>query len=221
MGHIIYYQEGGIDSQKLIFCLGFLLIVGSILIFTSHPYANDNNSPSEEEQVKILEELKDKTQNKYTIGTFKIISNEINIEIFGTQEYYNSIKNEVEQLVKNTIKPTAFKNYSVNIIQSNINQIIPEEHRGELFLLKEIYTSINDDLVEFYPKHIERININNTSPELSVKIRTSLDEKQDSIGKEMADRVYKNIEKELSSNKLIKEKPIKIYIYNKVGEKIN
>lgn len=200
--------------------MGFLLVLGGIFTFTNHPYAKNSNSPSEE--VKIIEELKNKAYGQYTIGTFIIGSNEIDVEIVGSQEYYNSIKIEVEQLVKDTIKSTSFENYSIKVSHSNTDQLLSKKDRENLSYLKEIFASINGNLVKSYPKQIEGVNIKDSaSSGLSFKIRTSLDKNDESIVKEMEEKISKLIETELSSNKLIKEKSRIIYIYNKTGEKIN
>lgn len=182
--------------------------------------AEKNISPLERDTVEILEKIKDKTQKKYNIGTYKINSNEINIEIKGSQEYYDSVKNEVKEVVKNTTKSTAFEKYSINVNKSEINPLISEEQREEHLLIHEISTTINDYLSESYPNQIDQVSLDNTTLELYIEIKTLLNEKQKSsgVGKEIENKI---LEKKLLLIKLSKEKSIKIYIYNKNGEKIN
>ena len=182
--------------------------------------AEKNISPLERDTVEILEKIKDKTQKKYNIGTYKINSNEINIEIKGSQEYYDSVKNEVKEVVKNKTKSTAFEKYSINVNKSEINPLISEEQREEHLLIHEISTTINDYLSESYPNQIDQVSLDNTTPELYIEIKTLLNEKQKSsgVGKDIENII---LEKKLLLIKLSKEKSIKIYIYNKNGEKIN
>lgn len=212
------------------FCvIGFFIIyygLVSLNLSSANVSAEKHISPVERDTVKILDEIKDKTYKKYNIGTYKINSNEINIEIKGSQEYFESVKNEVKALVKNTTKSTAFENYYININKSEINRVISEEHREEHLLLQEITSTINDYLSESYPNQIDQISLDNTTPELYIEVKTLLNEKQKTsdVVKEMENKInkiYMNLEKKLFLNKLLKEKSIKIHIYNKHGDKIN
>ena len=128
--------------------------------------------------------------------------------------------------MKNTTKSTAFENYYININKSEINRVISEEHREEHLLLQEITSTINDYLSESYPNQIDQISLDNTTPELYIEVKTLLNEKQKTsdVVKEMENKInkiYMNLEKKLFLNKLLKEKSIKIHIYNKHGDKIN
>lgn len=199
-----------------IFCISFILL-GIIFVTVNQSYANKT---VENSTTKILEDIKNETYKKYNIGTYKISSNEISIEIIGESEYYNSVKNEIETLIKNVIKSTEFENHSVHIYLSEINRIVSEKDKKELILLKEVYTNLNIFLTESYSEEIVRIAINNNQ-ELIVKVETKLNEKQKSIsiGKEIESEIYTFLEE--NSNEIIKGKPIKIHIYNEHGKKIN
>lgn len=183
--------------------------------------AEKNINPLEKDPIKILDEIKDKTYKEYNINTYKISSNEIDIEIKGSQEYYDSIKNEIKVLVKNTTKSTAFENYSININKSEINQIISEERKEEHRLIHEILATTHDFLSESYPNQIDQINLDYPIPELHVNVNTLLNEKQLDVGKEMESKIYMDLEKKLFLNKFVKNQSVKIHIYNKHGEKIN
>lgn len=199
-----------------IFCISFILI-GIIFVTANQSYANKT---FENSTTKILEDIKNETYKKYNIGTYKINSNEISIEIIGESEYYNSVKNEIETIIKNVIRSTEFENYSVHIYLSKINQIVSQKDKEDLILLKEVYTNLNILLTESYSEQIVRITINNNQ-ELIVKVETKLNKKQKSIsiGKEIESEIYTFLEE--NQNEIIKGKPIKIYIYNKHGKKIN
>ncbi|WP_260858013.1 hypothetical protein [Bacillus sp. FJAT-22090] len=204
----------------------FIIYFGVASLSTS---AEKNISLSEKDAFKMIEKIKDKTDKKYNIGTYSINSNvdnnskEIDIEIIGSQDYYNSVKNEVKELVINSIKSTEFEAYTVNVNKSEINKIITEEIREEHRLMREIFETINNELSETYPEQIEKIDLANKTSEFSIEIKTSLNKKQKSsdVAIEIENKIQMNLEKKLSSNKLIKEKTVKIYIYNKHGEKIN
>lgn len=219
--HILFiYIKGEVlmNNRKytFVFCVLFIFI-GIIFIFASQSYANKT---LENSTTKILEDIKNETYKKYNIGTYKISSKEISIEIIGESEYYNSVKDEIETLIKNIIKSTEFENYSVHINQSKINQVISKKDKEELVLLEEVYTNLNILLTKSYSKQIDRITINNNQ-ELFVKVETKLNKKQKSIniGKEIEREIYTFFEE--NPEEFIMGKPIKIYIYNKYGKKIN
>lgn len=194
--------------------------------------AEKNMSPLERDTVEILDKIKDKTYEKYNIGTYNINSNvdnnskEIDIEIIGSQEYYDSVKNEVKELVKNTIKSTRFEKFSVNVNKSKIDQIMSEELKETHSLINEITKTIHGNLSEYFPNQIDQVVVANTPPgfppELSIEVKTLLNEQKPAdIGKEMENKINIILEKKLFSNKLVKESLIKIHIYNKNEERIN
>lgn len=197
-----------------------LCIIGITFIFTNQSSANE---AVENNTIKILENIKDKTFPKYKIGTYKISKNKINIEIIGSSEYYNSVKNEVETIIKNTIKSTEIENYSIHINHSQNNQISPkmsEEHKERQDLLHEVYTNINKLLFESYPNQIDKINVSITAQkQLLIEVKTTINQKQDLTIQTMEKKIYGDLEN--ISSKLIKEMPVKLYIYNKNKEKIN
>ena len=221
--------------RKKIFFVA-LSVIGIFIIYfgiaSLNISAEKNISPPENDAFEILEKIKNKTQ-KYTIGTYNINSNidsnskAIDIEIIGSQEYYDSVKNEVKELVINSIKSTEFEAYTVNVNKSEIKKIISEEAREEHRLMREIFETLNNEVSETYPEQIDQIDLAvdlaNETSEFLIEIKTSLNKKQKPPGVviEIENKVKLSLEKKLSSNKLIKERPVKIYIYNKHGEKIN
>ncbi|PIC65754.1 hypothetical protein CSV71_16695 [Sporosarcina sp. P21c] len=68
----------------------------------------------------------------------------IDIEIIGSQEYYDSVKIEIKEVIKSTTKSISFEDYSININKSRINQVISEERKEEHLLIYEIIVTIND-----------------------------------------------------------------------------
>lgn len=189
--------------------------------------AEKDSSPSETEIAEILEKIKDKTHKKYNIGTYNINSNVdnnsqgIDIEIIGSQKYYDSVKNEIKEVVKSTTTSTSFEDYSININKSRIDQVISEERREEHLLIHEIMVTINDYLSEFYPDQLDKIDLDYTAPELRIEVKLLLNETASGEGKEMEKNIYIYLEENLSSNKFVKNKSVKINIFNSHGEKTN
>jgi len=213
--------------KKFIFIIGFILVLGGIFTFTSHPFAKDSTPPSDIEIHRVLEEIHGKTQN-YNIIRYSFNYDRIDLAIMGSQEYYDSVKNEVEEIVKNTIKSTAFEKYPIVIEKSNVDKKILEEFEENADLVREIHTITTNYLSESYPNQFKTVIVGGTAPsEFAFEISTGLGETQEAIdiSEEMENEIYKLIETKLSSNKLIKEvqqsDSIRVYIFNKNGEKIN
>lgn len=203
--------------KKSVFSLCILFIfLGAIFIFANQSYANKT---LENDTSKILKNIKDKTYPKYKIGTYKISSDQIDIEIIGDLEYYYLVKDEVKNLVKDVIKSTELKNYSININQSKTSRKINKEDKRELDLLGDLYTNLSKFLSETYPNQIEQININNTTQKLSVKLVTLNNKTSANIGEEIENGIYEFLK--TYSNELINEKSIDIYVGDKNGRKIN
>lgn len=212
--------------KRFIFIIGFLLILGGFFNFTGHPFANENTSPSQIEIDNLLEEIQDKTQ-KYPIILNSINPEGINLGIMGSQEYYNSVKHELEVIVKSTIKSTEFEEYPVVIEKSHVDRKILEEFEKTTDLLIEIERMTTNYLSKSYPNQFKRLIVENgNSPkEYEYKILTKLDDKQEAtdIGKQMENEIYNLIETKLSPNNLKTKQDyaIKVYTFNKNGEKIN
>ncbi|RPJ93955.1 hypothetical protein CW357_17965 [Rummeliibacillus sp. TYF005] len=203
--------------KKSVFSLCILFIfLGAIFIFANQSYANKT---LENDTSKILKNIKDKTYPKYKIGTYKISSDQIDIEIIGDLEYYYLVKDEVKNLVKDVIKSTELKNYSININQSKTSRKINKEDKRELDLLGDLYTNLSKFLSETYPNQIEQININNTTQKLSVKLVTLNNKTSANIGEEIENGIYEFLK--TYSNELVNEKSIDIYVGDKKGRKIN
>ena len=212
--------------KKCSFIVGFLLILGVFFTFANNSFANDKTPPSQIEIGNLLEEIKDKTE-KYPIIINSINPEGINFGITGSQEYYDSVKDEVEEIVKSTIKSTKFEKYPVVIEKSHIDKTILEEFDKTTDLLIEIQTITTNYLSESYPDQFKRLIVENgNSPkEYEYKILTNLDDKQETTGicKQMENEIYNLIETKLSPNNLKTKQDyaIKVYTFNKYGEKIN
>lgn len=219
--------------RNKIFLLTLVLIGIFIIIYFGLKSANasskNNIDPFEKDTFEILEKIKDKTYNKYNIGTIRINhedqnnSNEINIEIIGNQKYYDSVKDEVKELVKDTIKSTTFEKYLVNIDKSEINQLVSEELKEEHLLILDIMKIVHNNLSEYFPNQIDEIGLDNTASKLSIEVRTLLKEqKLKDIKKEIESEIFTILSKDkIFLDKVVKEKPIEIRIYDENGKEIN
>ena len=211
--------------KKYSFIVGFLLFFGVFFTFANNPFANDNTPPSQREIQNLLGEIQDKTQ-KYTIIRYGFSSEGIDLAINGSKEYYNSVKHEVEEIVKDTIKSTTFEKYPIVIEKSNIDKKLLEEFEETTDLLIEIQTITTNYLTKSYPNQFKNLIVDNgNSPkEFAYKIFTNLDDKQEAteIGKQMENEINTLIETKLSPNNLKNKQnyAIEVYIFNKYGEKV-
>lgn len=202
--------------KKCSFIVGFLLILGVFFTFANNSFANDKTPPSQIEIGNLLEEIKDKTE-KYPIIINSINPEGINFGITGSQEYYDSVKDEVEEIVKNTIKSTKFEKYPVVIEKSHIDKTILEEFDKTTDLLIEIQTITTNYLSESYPDQFKRLIVENgNSPkEYEYKILTNLDDKQEitDICNKTENEIYNLIETKLSPNNLKTKQDYAIKVY--------
>lgn len=219
----------------------FLIVVLSIIgvLLLSFGLASLNgcaekniSAPPKSAEIQMLEKIEVKLVGKYKIGTYSINthvdnnSQDIDIDVLGSQEYYDSVKREIKDVVRNLIKSTKFEEYNVNVKKGEIRQRITEEELERNNLLVEIAKKINNELSNAYPNKIDggvdlRIPPPEAPQELIVEVSTLLDgEKQEALGREIERTIYTTLEKKLASNKLLKESTVKIYIYNKNKEKI-
>ena len=214
-----------------------LSIMGIFIIYFGIASLNSSaekkmSPPPKSAEVKMLEKIEEKISGKYDIGRLNINthvdnnSKGIDIDVFGSQEYYDSVKNEIEEIVKILIKSTKFETYNVNVKKSEIAQMINEELLERHNLISEIGKTIDNAISTAHPNYIDGINMSITPPdsppELIIEVNTLADRKnQKTIGKEIENTIYKTLEKKLFSNKLVNESTVKIYIYNKHKEKIN
>lgn len=219
----------------------FLIVVLSIIgvLLLSFGLASLNgcaekniSAPPKSAEIQMLEKIEVKLVGKYKIGTYSINthvdnnSQDIDIDVVGSQEYYDSVKHEIKDIVRNLIKSTKFEEYNVNVKKGEIRQRITEEELERNNLLVEIAKKINNELSNAYPNKIDggvdlRIPPPEAPQELIVEVSTLLDgEKQEALGREIERTIYTTLEKKLASNKLLKESTVKIFIYNKNKEKI-
>ena len=236
----INQKDVGLIRQKAF--LTALSIIGIFIIYFGIASLNgsaEKESPEKEmspppksAEVKMLEKIEEKISGKYDIGGLTISthvdnnSKDIDIDVLGSQEYYDSVKNEIEEIVNILIKSTKFETYNVNVKKNESAQIINEELLERHNLISEIGKTIDNDISTAYPNTIEGINMSmsppDSPPELIIEVNTLIERKnQKTIGKEIENTIYKTLEKKLFSNKLVNGSSVKIYIYNKHKEKID
>ncbi|QCR31960.1 hypothetical protein [Lysinibacillus sp. SGAir0095] len=217
--------------KNLIFIVCFLMILGGIITFANRPHA-EIYRPSDKEIIKLFKDIEEKLHGKYNIGTSSLASNpdysvnEIIIEIYGNQKYYDSVNEEIKMLVQNIIKSTPFENYSIKPEISNIQQLLKEKGIQEPGLINDITKNLYLPLSQTFPDQVEEIIVTksppDSPPELFIEIKTLINEHQrTNISEEMEDAITMILKEQLSSHLLVKVSSIKIHIYNKDGEKIN
>lgn len=213
-----------------------LSIMGVLLLnfglATLNSSAEKNISPPQKNaDVKMMEKIEEKLSGKYDISGVSIkihVDNntkDIYIGVLGSQEYYDSVKNEVKDIVKSLIKSTKFEAYNVNVKKSEspmVNKELLERHN----LISEIGKTIDNDISKAHSNYFDKINMSITPPdsppELIIEVDTFLERNnQETIGKEIENTIHTTLGKKLFSNKLVNESTVKIFIYNKHKEKIN
>lgn len=233
--HIIT-QKDMVFIRKKVFFIALSVIGLCIIYFGITPLNNSAKKnispPPKSAEVIMLEKIEKKTSGKYDIGGHSISthvdnnSKDIDIDILGSQEYYESVKNEIQDIVKSLTKSTEFEAYNVNVNKNETIQMMNEEELLERHSsINKIAKAIDKKLSTTHANQISGINMNVTPPDspqvLTIEINTLLEgKKQGALGVEIRNIVYTMLEKELFSNKLVSESTIEIYIYNKHNEKI-
>jgi len=217
----------GILSITCIFIVVFTFSFGSINPLVN-VFAEKNNSPSKNDEIKVLKNIENKITKKYDISTYKISTNEkkeeIYIEINGSGEYYNSAKKEIIKTLNKITKSTQFEDYSINIHKTKTKHLLSKQQEKENQSVQEIIATTTDYLYNSYPNQIVQINLDfpTLAPKfLFIDVKTLINGKQPEVSKEMEERMFNNLQKKLPFNKFVNNHNIKIRIYNLQGKKMN
>lgn len=157
---------------KKIFIIAGILIVG-IASFSLYyePLKVDTTvvNKDEEQNVSTLKMVTEELQEKYVGFVVKTTSkNELVIQVEGNEEYFNSVKNDIESITKSTIESSPLKEYTVIVERLDLSFITEEDkskNKEQLHLATTIMEGLNDFNV------IEEMN---TDYQKSITIHTSI-----------------------------------------------
>lgn len=165
--------------KRIVLIVG-LLIVGIVLsILLNKPLENDTavaRKPlltKEEKRThalldSITEQINAKYEGlKYSVGTSS--KKTVDIQLVEDEAYFNSIKEDIESIVKSEMKSSVFKDYTVIVMRLDLS-FMTEEHKKMDDELLRITKTVNESLKADYGvfKNIT------TSSEKSITIYTSI-----------------------------------------------
>lgn len=170
----------------------------------------------EDHRISTLERITENLHEKYDgVGVKTTSNNELVLQVVGDEEYFNSVKKDMESITKNVIKTTPLKDYRIeferwDIVSGDINNIQKElDHLKETFMEEfKNYVMVKNVGVE-YKKSITIYTAINSSDEDVHKLVTEIEDK---------------VKKTLHSNKLNSVSQIDSYeiiLLNTNGKAIN
>ncbi|MFJ8261006.1 hypothetical protein ACIQ4I_03460 [Rummeliibacillus sp. NPDC094406] len=187
--------------------------------------ANKEGKPlftkKEELNIPILNTVTEKIHDKYKGLKFVVGSdpkNELNIQVQENEDYFNSVKKDIESIAKSVIKYSTLKNYTVVVKRLDLS-FITEEQKNKHKELLLLTNTLAENLKEDY----EVIGNINTAFQESITIHTSIKDSNKDAHK-LAIEIEETINKILHSKELNSVSHIdsyKIKILNAKGKVVN
>ncbi|MCK1999638.1 hypothetical protein MPH47_20840 [Psychrobacillus psychrodurans] len=207
--------------KKLLIIAG-ILIVG-IASFSLLNKALEVDSSIEEQEPlvtkeeELLKEVKEKLAEKYVIDIKTTSKKELLIQVVGDEEYFNSVKKDMESIAKNIIKTSTLKDYTVVFERWDLFKM-PEEFKKEqkeiLHLGKIIMEGLKDyDVIGNIGTHYQK----------SITIHTSI-KSSDKDAHKLAMEIEETVNEVLHSKELNSVSHIDLYeikILNVKGKVVN
>lgn len=165
--------------KRIVIIVGLLIVGFASFILLYKPLENDPavaRKPSFTKEEKrthalldsITEQINAKYEGlKYSVGTTS--KKTVDIQLVEDEAYFNSIKEDIESIVKNVIKSSVFKDYTVIVMRLDLS-FMKEEHKQINDELLRVTKTLNESLKADYGvfKNIT------TSSEKSITIYTSI-----------------------------------------------
>lgn len=146
--------------KRIVIVTGIVITAITLFILLNKSLADDqavaNNNEGqnpllteEKKTIATLEMITEKLHPEF--HSFVVSSNsndEINIQVWSDEDYFNSVKKEMESIAKHVIQSSPLKEYTIVVKRIDSTFVLEEdkERHEELFFLIE---SLNDGLKEF------------------------------------------------------------------------
>lgn len=172
---------------------------------------------TKEEELKISTLVKEKLNEKYVVDVNTNTKKELMIQVIGDEEYFNSVKKDIESIAKSVIKTSILKDYIVVFERWDLFKM-PEEFKKEQ---KEIF-HLGKTLMEGL-KDYDVIGDIGTDYQKSITIHTSIKGSEKDAHK-LAMEIEETVNEILHSNELNSVSRIDSYeikILNTHGKVVN
>ena len=154
--------------------LNRILIIAGLLILgiasfglLNNPLEVDSTVANNEEQEPLvtkeeatLKMVKEKLNEKYGVDVKTTLKKELVIRVVGDEEYFNSVKQDIESIAKSVIKTSTLKDYTVVFERWDLFKM-PEEFKKEqkeiLYIGKTLMEGLKDyDVIENLGTHYQK-----------------------------------------------------------------
>ena len=175
----------------------------------------------EELNISTLKTVTEKIHEKYDDLEFAVSSNseiELKIQVQENEEYFNSVKKDIESIAKSEIKSSTLKNYTVVVERMDLLSLISEEGKNSHKELQHLTSTLMEGLKDY-----DVIGNINTDYQKSITIHTSI-KGSDKDGHKLAMEIEETINEILHSKELDSVPHIDSYeikILNAKGEVVN
>jgi DNA polymerase/3'-5' exonuclease PolX len=137
-GYMAYRLNRRDYMLKRILIIAGILIVGiTSFSLLNKPLEVDTAVANKEEQEPLvtkeeatLKMVKEKLNEKYGVDVKTTLKKELVIQVVGDEEYFNSVKKDIESIAKSVIKTSTLKDYSVVFERWDLFKM-PEEFKKE------------------------------------------------------------------------------------------
>lgn len=214
--------------KRIVIIVGLLIVGFSSFIVLYKPLENDPavaRKPSFTKEEKrthalldsITEQINAKYEGlKYSVGTSS--KKTVDIQLVEDEAYFNSIKEDIESIVKSEIKSSVFKDYTVIVMRLDLS-FMTEEHKKMDDELLRITKTLNESLKADYGvfKNIT------TSSEKSITIYTSIKgtgKESQKLALEMEESIHDILQSE-ELKSIPQMDSYKIKILNSKGKVVN
>ena len=150
----------------------------------------------EELNIPTLKMVKEKLNEKYVVVDVKTTSKkELVIQVVGDEEYFNTVKKEVESIVKSVIKTSTIKDYSVVLERWDLFKM-PEEFKKEQKELLRLGKTLMEGLKDY--GEIDDVGFHYQK---SITIQTSI-KQSDKYAHKLVIEIEETVNEILHSNEL-------------------
>lgn len=218
--------------KRILIIVGILIVGIALFILLNKQLESDSAVANKEEQKpsftkeeklthSILDSITEKIHEKYEDLKFSVGSTsakELRVQVSENEEYFNSVKENIESIAKNEIKSSILKDYTIIVMRLDLSYLTEEQQKinDELLLITK---PLNETLKADYDVYK---NIT-TSSEKSITIYTSIKGTGKNAQK-LAMEIEETIKKILQSKELDSVPQIDSYeikILNAKGKVVN
>jgi hypothetical protein len=175
-GYITYLLNGRGYMLIRILIIAGILIEGIVLFnLFNNPLEVDSPVANKEEQEPLvtkeeatLKLVKEKLNEKYGVDVKTTLKKELVIQVVGDEEYFNSVKKDIESIAKSVIKTSTLKDYIVVLERWDLFKM-PEKFKKEQKEILHLGKTLMEGL-----KYYDLIGNIGTHYQKSITIDTSI-----------------------------------------------